>query len=602
MKKNLLVLAIFAIALTFTFTSCGRQKNDGTQSNTETDKTETPLMAPDTEGAVQGDWVIQQELADAEKLNPLVSSDATATEISNYIFEGLVKVNRETYELEPLLAKAMPEVSEDKLVYTFDLKENVTFSDGKPMTGEDIIFTLKIIKNPFADAQSLRNYFIDTKKVELVDGNPYKIRFTMAKPYYKSLWSFEDIKVVPKHLLNKDGLSDNFTFEDLDAAASSPDPKKFADMQNLANFINSQEVSRDPKYVVGTGPYKLENWITGQSITLARNDNYWNKEEIPQYPNKLVFKTIQDQTAALTALKNGEVDNMNIIRTEDFVDGLKNPEQFNLKKSLVGRPTYAYIAWNEKSPLFSDKKVRLALGHLVDRKTIMDKLLYGLAVPIQSHIYYKSDELNKDLPSIDFDVEKAKQLLKEAGWEDTNGDGVIDKMINGKRVDFKFTFTNNQNPKRRQVLMVVIDALKQAGIQADIQDFEWSVFLDKQSKHQYDATYGGWVLGDGPSDPYQIFHSSQANDEGSNYISYSNPESDKIIEQLRVEFDPAKRKELIMRWQEIIYEDQPYTFLWSQLSPFATSDRFRNTRWYAHSYPNKSNEWWSSASDRKYKE
>jgi peptide/nickel transport system substrate-binding protein len=602
MKKNLLVLGIFAIALTFTFSSCGRQKNDGTQSNTETDKTETPLIAPDIDGAVQGDWVIQQELADAEKLNPLVSSDATATEISNYIFEGLVRVNRETYEIEPVLAKALPEVSEDKLIYTFDLKENVTFSDGKPLTGEDIIFTLKIIKNPFADAQALRNYFLDTKKVELVDGNPYKIRFTMAKPYYKTLWTFEDLKVVPKHLLNKDGLSDNFTFEDLDNAALAPDPKKFADMQNLANFINSQEVSRDPKYVLGSGPYKLENWITGTSITLARNDNYWNKAEIPQYPNKLVFKTIQDQTAALTSLKNGEIDNMNIIRTEDYVDGLKNPEQFNLQKSLVGRPTYAYIAWNSKNPLFSDKKVRLALGHLVDRNTIMDKLLYGLAVPIQSHIYYKSDELNKDLAPIDFDIEKAKQLLKEAGWEDSNGDGVIDKMINGKRVDFKFTFTNNQNPKRRQVLMVVIDALKQAGIQADIQDFEWSVFLDKQSKHQYDATYGGWVLGDGPSDPYQIFHSSQSNDEGSNYISYSNSESDEIIEQLRVEFDPAKRKELIMRWQEIIYEDQPYTFLWSQLSTFATNDRFRNTRWYAHSYPNKNNEWWTSASDRKYKE
>jgi peptide/nickel transport system substrate-binding protein len=262
MKKNLLVLGIFAIALTFAFTSCGRQKNDETQNNTQTDKTETPLLDPDTEGAIQGDWVIQQELADAEKLNPLVSSDATATEISNYIFEGLVRVNRENYELEPLIAKALPEVSEDKLVYTFDMKENVTFSDGKPLTGEDIIFTLKIIKNPFADAQSLRNYFLDMKKAELVDGNPYKIRFTMAKPYFKTLWSFEDLKVVPKHLLNKDGLADSFTFEDLDAAALAPDPKKFADMQNIANFINSQEVSRDPKYVIGSGPYTLRRrWI-----------------------------------------------------------------------------------------------------------------------------------------------------------------------------------------------------------------------------------------------------------------------------------------------------------------------------------------------------
>jgi peptide/nickel transport system substrate-binding protein len=601
MRKIFIMKAMFVFALAFILSSCGRQKNEENQT-TETNNIETPLMAPDIEGAVQGDWVIQQELADAEKLNPLVSSDATATEISNYIFQGLLVVNRETYELDPVVAKSLPEISEDKLVYTFDLKENVTFSDGKPLTGEDIIFTLKVIKNPFTDAQSLRNYFIDMKKVELVDGNPYKVRFTMTKPFFKALYTFEDLKIVPKHLLNKDNIADKFSFEDLEQAALNPDPQKFKEMQDFADFFNSQEVSRDPKYVVGSGPYKLENWITGQSITLVRNDNFWNRDNVPQYPNKLIFKTIQDQTAALTALKNGEIDNMNVIKTEDFVEALKTPEDYNLKKSLVGRPTYSYIAWNEKSPLFSDKKVRLALSHLIDRKTIIDKLLYGLAVPIQSHVYYKSDELNKNLAPIEFDIEKAKQLLKEAGWEDTNGDGIIDKMIDGKRVDFKFTFTNNQNPKRKQVLLVVIDALKKAGIQADIQDYEWSVFLDKQSKHQYDATYGAWVLGDGPSDPYQIFHSSQANDEGSNYISYNNPESDKIIEQLRVEFDPAKRKELIMRWQEIIYEDQPYTFLWSDITKFATSDRYRNTRWYAHSYPHHTNEWWSSAADRKYKE
>src|SRR5690606_13652747 len=144
---------------------------------------------------------------------------------------------------------------------TFDLKENVTFSDGTPLTGEDIIFTMKIIKNPFADAQSLRNYFIDTKNVELVDANPFKIRFTMSKPFFKAMYSFEDIKVIPRHLLNKDGLADNITFADLEQAALNPDPAKFKAMQDLANFINSQEVSRDPKFVVGSGPYKLDQWI-----------------------------------------------------------------------------------------------------------------------------------------------------------------------------------------------------------------------------------------------------------------------------------------------------------------------------------------------------
>src|SRR5690606_35974298 len=229
MKRIFLMNVVFVLALVFIFSSCGRQKNEENQT-TETNNIETPLIAPDIEGAVQGDWVIQQELADAEKLNPLVSSDATATEISNYIFQGLLVVNRETFELEPVIAKSMPEVSEGKLTYTFVLKENVTFSDGTPLTGEDVIFTMKIIKNPFADAQSLRNYFIDTKNVELVDGNPFKIRFTMSKPFFKAMYSFEDIKVIPRHLLNKDGLADNITFADLEQAALNPDPAKFKAM------------------------------------------------------------------------------------------------------------------------------------------------------------------------------------------------------------------------------------------------------------------------------------------------------------------------------------------------------------------------------------
>ena len=600
MKKYTLFLLLVITGISLTIYNCGRQKNN-TTSTTETETNETPLLPPDIEGAVQGDWVIQQELADAEKLNPIVSNDATATEICNYIFDKLLPVDRETFRLKPSVAKDMPIISEDKLTYTFDLRDDVHFSDGVPLTGEDVIFSMKVIKNPFTDAQAKRNYFIDIKNTELVDGDKYKVRFTMHQPYYGAIYSIGDLEILPKHILDKDGVTDKFSFEEIENASKTFDPEKFPDMQKFADFLNSQEVSREPRYVVGSGPYKLEKWVTGQAITLTRNENYWNKGNIPNYPDKLIFKTIQDQTAALTALKNGEVDNMSIIRNMDFVENLKNPEEFQLKKAIVGRPVYAYIAWNENRPFFADKKVRMALSHCVDRKSIINKLLYGLAVPIQSHVYYKSEFLNTDLPPIPYDLEKAKQLLKEAGWEDTDGDGILDKIIDGNKVDFKFTFINNQNPMRKQIMMVVMESLKKIGIEADIQDFEWSVFLDKQSKHDYDACYGGWVLSDTPPDPFQIFHSSQSSDEGSNYISYNNPESDKILVDLRTEFDENKSKELLYRWQEIIYEDQPYTFLWSSSGKFATSDRFRNTRWYAHPYPNKTNEWWASTQDQKYK-
>ncbi|MDQ3193713.1 MAG: ABC transporter substrate-binding protein, partial [Bacteroidota bacterium] len=561
-KANFFVIAIFVMGAIM-FASCGRKK-DTTAINENATFQLTELARPDTKDATTGDWVIKQEMSDAEKLNPTVTNDASASGIYIYIFESLIDINRETYEITPLIAKSVPVVSDDHLSYTFDIKEEVKFSDGHPLTAEDIIFTVKTIKNPFTDAQALRNYVDDVKSVEMVDGNKYKVRFNMAKPYFRAVYSLGSIAITPKHILDKDGMNDKFTWEDLTAAQKSLDPKKYADMQTYAEFLNSQEVSRDAKYLVGSGPYLFDKWITGQSITLKRNDNYWNKKEIPNFPAKLVFKTIQDQNAAVVAAKNKEVDQMFVIQPVDFVENVKNPEQFNLKKALVTEPTYTFIAWNNKNPLFADKKVRWALSYAVDRQSIIDKIVYGMGTPVSSPVFIKSKYYNNDLPVIKYDPEKAKQLLTEAGWKDTEGDGILDKVIDGKKTDFKFTFVNNNNPKRKKVMLIVIEQLKQLGIQADLQEYEWSVFLDKTKKHQFDACYSAWQLNVTPEDPYQIWHSSQSEGEGSNFISYINPESDRLLEQNRAEFDDTKRMEILKQWQKVIYDDQPTTFLWSE--------------------------------------
>ncbi|MEZ4690239.1 MAG: ABC transporter substrate-binding protein [Ignavibacteria bacterium] len=302
MKRKIFYAFAFLLTGMMLFSSCGRQKED-TNAKKEATKDAsnfelTELAPPDVEGAVVGDWIIRQEMSDAQKLNPTVTNDAAASGIYIYIFEPLIDIDRITYEIKPIIAKAPPTLSEDHMTYTFDLKENVTFSDGKPLTGEDVIFTIKTIKNPFTDAQALRNYFNDVKSVELVDGNKYKIRINMSKPYFKAIYTIGGTAITAKHILDKDNMNDSFTWEDLNAAALSMDPKKYPKMQEYAEFLNSQKVSREPEYLVGSGPYILDKWITGQSVTLSRNDNYWNKKEIPNFPAKLIFKTIQDQNAA----------------------------------------------------------------------------------------------------------------------------------------------------------------------------------------------------------------------------------------------------------------------------------------------------------------
>jgi peptide/nickel transport system substrate-binding protein len=595
MKKMKLSALLAVISALVAFNACGGKdnKNNTTDNNNESNMP----SAVDTAEAVTGDWVVIREMSDPEKMNPIVSNDATADEIQSYVFETLLNQDKVTYELIPYLAD-LPEVSPDNLIYTFKLNKEAKFSDGKPLTGEDVIFTLKVIKNPYVDDAALRNYFEMVDRAELVDGDPYTVRFTLTQPNWRGIYTLASYKIVPKHTLDPNGATDKMSWGDLKdfkTAAKNPEIQKFAD------FINSQEVSREAKYLIGSGPYMFEKWETGAGVTLKRNPNYWGKPLVPNYADKIIFKTIQDNSAALVAAKNKEIDAMYVVKPSDYFKDLENASQFNLSKNMPLEPAYSYLAWNELNPLFSDKKVRWALSHMVDRRTIIDKVLYGGAVPIQSHIFFQNKKLlEESLPIIEYDPEKAKKLLDEAGWKDSDGDGTLEKMINGKKVDFKFTFLINTNPTRKQIVLVVSDALKKIGIQAEVQELEWSVYLDKTKKHEFEATYSAWTSPTTPPDPFQIWHSSQSEGEGSNYISFKNAENDSLIVAYRNEMDESKRIELIKRWQKLIYEEQPYTFLWSSRARYISDNRFKNTRWYNYQPSPSYNEWWTPAGSQKY--
>jgi ABC-type transport system substrate-binding protein len=410
-----------------------------------------------------------------------------------------------------------------------------------------------------------------------------------------------DIQIMSKSVVDPENLTDKYTWEDCSSfenAQKNPSMKKFAD------FFNSQDMNRNPQYLIGTGPYIFEKWETGQYVYFRKNHNYWNKDGKfgAAFPDRIVIKVIQDQSAAVVAAKNKEIDLMYVVKPSDFVKDLSNPEQFDMRKAQPYEPVFNYIGWNMANPIFADKKVRLALSYCVDRKTIIDKIHFGLAVPVQSPVYFEDkNHFNPDLPEIPFDISKAKQILTEAGWTDTDGDGIIDKIINEKKTDFKFIFLNNTNVARRQALLVITDALKKVGISSDVQDIEWSVFLEKLKKHEFDAFMGAWVLTDYPPDEYQLFHSSQIKNEGSNYVSYSNPEADKLMVEYRQEFDQSKRSEIIKQIQKIFYDDQVYTFLWTPNAKYVYGIRYKNVRWYPTPITSyQVTEWWVPVNSRKF--
>ena len=550
---------------------------------------------------VRGDWLVMHFLADPENLNPLTSNEAGASEILGRIFPSLLRVDNTTLELAPALAKSLPQVTPDHLVYEYPLREDVTFSDGKPLTAEDVVFTLKVIRHPKVNAPSVRNYFDAVSNATAP--SPYTVRIQLSKAYFMNDWWLGGIQPIPRHYYDPDGLLADISFEELSAYDALPADKKDK-AERFAKSFN-ENFNRSP---MGPGALVLENpgrdYVTGEKVDLRRRAPTWadgHPELGDPYTNRFVYRIINDPDAALAALKAGDVDVMGLRPVQylkQTTDARFN-ERNQKHEDLAG--SFTYIGWNELRWYFQDKRVRQAFSYLIDTKNICDKVMLGLADPVASPVYPKRPEYDKSLKPWPFDPAKAKALLAEAGWTDTDGDGVLDHDKDGKRVPLRFEIISNSgNEDRKNVGLVAIDELKRAGIDASLRTVDWSILLEKVKSFDYDAVILGWTSsGTAPPDLYQIWHSSMAVPGGSNHISFKNEEVDQLLTDYRVEFDAAKRKAMIDRIQEILYDLQPYTFVYAPKSLSAYDKRFKNVIWYPTGGVNEP-EWWVPLQQQKY--
>ena len=554
-----------------------------------------------------GDWMVIHELSDADKIHPQVSSGADAQYIEAKIFESLLKTDNHTLEQIPQLAEEMPIVSEDHLTYTFKIRKDVTFSDGKPLTGHDVIFTLKALRNPFTDAASLRNYYKNLAKVELVDDDPYIVKFTCSDVYFKHLLFIGGLNIFPKHHYDPSGLMDQYTFEELEKLLQETTENENVDFSNLpafqfAEYYNSKELGRNP---LGSGPYVFIDWKTDDRLILERNPDYWGfKAGLvgEGYTKRHIHKTVKDHDAAIIGLKAGDIDLIRSLPQELFQHQTKSKKfTKNYNKELFYIPSYSYLGWNNNHPLFKSKMVRRALTHLCDREQIIEVLYYGEAQIAKSSVYFKRPEFNNSIEPWEYNPDLARKILKDEGWEDMDGDGILDKIIDGNKVSFEFTFlTNNGNKIRRDIGLIMAENLRKVGIKADVQQMEWAVYLNNVRDQKFDAIILGWVMPITDSDPYQIFHSSQAVGRGSNSISFKNDLADELIELNRKEFDSEKRKEYMLEFQEILHEEQPYTFLYIPKSNFVYHKRFKGVEVYPFRPGFEPKEWWVPTQMQKY--
>ncbi len=543
----LLILIICFIASSCNSTDSKKDSESNHKAGSENITSENGSSAQD------GDWLIYHIGAEPGTLNPVTATDVYESIINGgNIYETLVKRDNKTLEIIPLLAESW-DISDDKLTFIFHLKEGIKWHDGKPFTSEDVVFSYNKIMDPKVDSARLKSYYQEIKSVEALD--MYTVKFKYARPYFLALEFCGGMPLVPKHL-----------FEDGD--------------------FNKNPAGRKP---VGTGPYKFSSWETGREIALVKNDDYWGKKP---HLNKIVLRIINDPNVAFQVLRKGEIDfaGLTPIQWNKQSETKKFREDFN--KYSYFTPNYNFIGWNEERPFFKDKRVRTAMTHLLNRKLILEKILYNLGAIVTNPFYINSKEYNKQLDELEFNPELAKYLLDEAGWIDTNGNGIRDK--DGVEFEFEFLLPNGSDTSDK-ISTILKEEVDKVGIKMQIRNIEWAVFTQRLNERKFDAVILGWSMGV-ESDPYQVWHSSQISGGGSNFVGFNNKEADKIIEEARKEFDKDKRIVLYKRFSEIVYDEQPYTFLFCRNSTVALNKRFDNVNVLGVDFL----EWYVPADHQKY--
>ncbi|HUR70537.1 MAG TPA: peptide-binding protein [Candidatus Limnocylindrales bacterium] len=542
---------------------------------------------------VTGDWLVMHSLSDPEQLNPLTSNDSASSEIIELIFEGLLSRDPRTLAFKPVIAEARPEVSPDHLSYTFKIRKDAHFQDGRPLTGEDILFSVKAIKCPFVNAPFLRVYFNSLIDAELID--PYTIRFRTKEPYFLNESVLGGISALPRHYYDPENLLARVSVKQLDQ-----DPQKLPPQVKQFGEQFNKNYSRNP---MGSGPFKFGSWKTGREVELIRDDQYWGrgKADIDQvYIDRLKFRIINNPDAALIRLKSGSLDYIEALQPVQYVRGTGSQrfkQEFQTYEYYA--PTYTYIGWNNDHVIFRDKRVRQAMTYLTDRRQIVKSVLFGLGEVVDSHIYLFRPEYDKTLVSYPFDPRKAIELLNQTGWRDSDGDGILDKEIDGKRIPLRFEIkVNSGNAVRKSVALVLLDELKKHGIAASVRELDWTIFLNDVKNHNFDSVVLGWAMSVTEPDAYQVWHSSQAENKGSNAISYKNSRVDAILESYRREFDPQKRIEMYKEFQQILNDEQPYTFLYIGKRVSVVQRRFAGVQVYPAGL--RPTEWWVPTGRQKY--
>lgn len=466
----------------------------------------------------RGGSLVEATRGEPSGLIPMIAGESAASAVAANIFNSLLKYDK-NLELEGELAKSW-QVSPDQKTITFTLKPGLKWADGQPLTSADVLFTWKLV----TDDNTRTPYGADYKLVATAEApDPLTFRVTYPQPYAPALDSWAGLQILPEHLLK-------------------------------GQDINTTAFRRNP---VGSHYYQLKEWRNGERITLTRNPNATQGQA---NIDQLVTRFIPDEASQFLELMANNIDSMALNPIQYARIFPARPDlnsKIGLYKELGN--SYTYLGFNLKHKPFDDLRVRQAINYAIDKQELIDGVLLGLGEPVASPYKPGTRWTNPKLKPYPYDTAKAIELLKAAGYEDHDGDGIVDK--NGKPLSFEIL--TNQNKQREMSAVLIQRRLKEIGIDVTIRVLEWASFVGRYIKTgDFDVVLLGWSLSLDP-DQFSIWHSSQQAPGQFNFIGYHNPRVDSLLERGRLELNPDKRMAIYHEFAEVLLEDSPIVYLFA---------------------------------------
>lgn len=501
----------------------------------------------------QGDRLVTGTIGEPSNLITMLSTDGASHEVGSLLYVSCLKYDKDL-NLVPYAADF--EVLEGGKLLRFTLKPGIRWWDGKELTAEDVEFTYRLMVDPKTPTAYAENYK-HVKEFKVTGKYTFEVRYDEVLARSLSSWAMD---ILPRHALEGQDLL-------------------------TTTFI------REP---LGAGPFKLASWEAGRSITLVANPDYF---EGRPHLDAMVYRVIPDQSTMFLELKAGNLD-LSELTPQQYAFQTSGAEwEKNFRKYSYLASGYTYLGYNLQSPLFRDKAVRQALAYAVDKQEIVKGVLLGLGQAAEGPYKPGTWAYDENLKPWPFDPAKARAMLAELGWKDTDKDGVLDK--DGK--PFAFTILTNQgNEQRAKAATIIQSRLKDIGVKVDIRAVEWAAFIKEfVHKGRFDALLLAWNIIPDP-DAYTVWHSSQAGPGQLNFVGYKNSEVDELLDKARHSLDPAVRKPLYDRFQEILQDEQPYLFLYVAQALPVVSARFRGVEPAPAGIGHNLIWWWVPKAEQRY--